>query len=145
MLYASWLCYSLTGYSSIFDWPIPASLFLEDFVNLLTLKLSHEFAHVGKQGFENVCSLILLDCLKNLCLQLLPGWRLSCAGSWLGVKRVQTPLIPLGAFLALHIPLGAFQPPLIPLGAFAFLVLPIRLDEFGPRPILLGAFQPLTI
>ena len=33
----------------------------------------HEIAHVGKQSFENFWLLILVYCLKNLCLQLLPG------------------------------------------------------------------------
>ena len=31
--------------------------------------------------------LILLDCRKDLCLQLLPGWRLNRAGCWLGDRR----------------------------------------------------------
>ena len=42
-----------------------------------TLKFCHEIAHVGKQGFENTWLFILLYCLKNHCLQLRPGWRLT--------------------------------------------------------------------
>ena len=38
-----------------------------------TLKFSHEVAHVGKQGFENLWLNILLYCLNNHCLQLLPA------------------------------------------------------------------------
>ena len=52
-----------------------------------TLKFCHEVAHVGKQGFENFCLLILLDRRKNLCLQFLPAWRLSRARSQLGGRR----------------------------------------------------------
>ena len=97
----------LPGRSSICRWPVPASLFLEDVVDLLkrlfalrvaqdisslekygsiflksnrdgvelpsTLKFYHEIVHVGKQGFENTWLFILLYCLKNLCLQLIPG------------------------------------------------------------------------
>ena len=44
------------------------------------LNFCHEIEHVGKQGFENFWLLILLYCLKNLCLQLLPGRRLTSAG-----------------------------------------------------------------
>ena len=45
-----------------------------------THKFCHEIVHVGKQGFENFWLLILLYCLKNLCLQLLPGRRLIRSG-----------------------------------------------------------------
>ena len=45
-----------------------------------THKFCHEIVHVGKQGFENFWLLIPLYCLKNLCLQLLPGWILTRAG-----------------------------------------------------------------
>ena len=45
-----------------------------------THKLCHEIAHVSKQGFENFWLLIPLYCLMNLCLQLLPSWRLTRAG-----------------------------------------------------------------
>ena len=55
-----------------------------------TLKFCHVIAHVGKQGFENLWLLILLHCLKNPCLQLLPSLRLTCAGSRLGVRRAST-------------------------------------------------------
>ena len=89
----------LPGRSSICGWPGPASLCLEDVVDLLkrlfaltvaqdisslekygsivlesdrnggelpsTLKVCHEVAHVGKQGFENLWLIILLDCLNN--------------------------------------------------------------------------------
>ena len=44
-----------------------------------THKFVHEILHVGKQGLENDCLLIPLYCLKNLCLQLLPGRRLTHA------------------------------------------------------------------
>ena len=40
----------------------------------------HEIVHFGVQGFENFWLLILLYCLKNFCLQLLPGRRLIRAG-----------------------------------------------------------------
>ena len=45
-----------------------------------TRKFCHEVVHVGKQGFENFWLLILLYRLKNLCLQLLPGRRLTRSG-----------------------------------------------------------------
>ena len=45
-----------------------------------THKFCHEIARVGKQGFENFWLLIPVYCLKNLCLQLLPGRRLTRAG-----------------------------------------------------------------
>ena len=38
-----------------------------------TLKFSYEVAHVGKQGFENLWLLLLLYCINNHCLQLLPA------------------------------------------------------------------------
>ena len=60
------------------------SIFLErdrDGVELpSTLEFCQEISHVGKQGFENFWLLIILDRQKNLCLQLLPGWRLARAG-----------------------------------------------------------------
>ena len=114
----------LPGRSSICGWPGPASLLLEDVVDLLkrlfalsvaqdisslekhgsillelnrdggelpsTLQFCHEVAHVGKQGFENFCLLILLYCLEHLCLQLRPGWRLTRPGSRLGGRRAWT-------------------------------------------------------
>ena len=46
-----------------------------------TLQFCHEVAHVGGQGFKNYCLLILLDHRKNLCLQFLPAWWLTRAGS----------------------------------------------------------------
>ena len=49
-----------------------------------THKFCHEIAHVGKQGFKNLWLIILLDRLKNLCLQLLPDRRLTRAGLLLG-------------------------------------------------------------
>ena len=55
-----------------------------------TLKFCHEITHVGKQGFENFWLLIVFYCLKNLCLQLSPGWWLTLAGSLLGGRRAWT-------------------------------------------------------
>ena len=55
---------------------------------LSTLKLCHEVAHVGEQGFENFFRLILLDRLKNLCLIVLPGRRLTRARLLLKVLSV---------------------------------------------------------
>ena len=49
-----------------------------------TLKFCHEIADVDKPGFENFHLLILLYCLKNLCLQMSPGWLLTRVGSRLG-------------------------------------------------------------
>ena len=114
----------LPGRSSICGGPGPASLFLEEVVDLLkrlfalrvaqdisslekygsillefnrnggelpsTLQFCHEVLHVGKQGFENFCLLILLYRRKHLCLQLLPGWRLTRPGSRLGGRRAWT-------------------------------------------------------
>ena len=121
----------LPGRSSICGWPVPASLFLEDVVDLLKrhfavsftqdisslekhggillkfnrnggelpsmLKFCHEVAHVGKQVFENFWLLILLDRLKNLCLQYLPGLRLTLAGS-----RLRFSGLLLKLFIRLH-------------------------------------------
>ena len=49
-------------------------------------KFCHEIVHVGKQGFENFCLLIPLYCLKNLCLQLLPGRHLTLKSLALAVE-----------------------------------------------------------
>ena len=47
-----------------------------------TPKFVRAIAHVEKQILENLCWLIILDRLKNLWLQLLPGFQLTRAGSW---------------------------------------------------------------
>ena len=55
-----------------------------DGVELLSaLHFLNEIAHFGLQGFEMFWLLILLDRRKNLCLQWLPAWRLTHAGSQL--------------------------------------------------------------
>ena len=55
-----------------------------------TLTFCHEAAHFGKYGFENFWLFILLDRRKNPCLQFLPAWRLTRAGSHLGGKHSLT-------------------------------------------------------
>ena len=55
-----------------------------------TYNFCHEIVHVDRQGLEHNWLVILVYCLKNHCLQLRPGRRLTRAGSRLRGRRAWT-------------------------------------------------------